>query len=349
MNENKTPFELGFSMPAEWERHEATWLSWPKDPLTFPEDIIDRVEQTYVKMIETLQKGERVDLLVDDQKTEERVTGLLSSKNNVRFHKIKSADVWIRDYGPIFVKNSSRIAATKWIFNAWGKKYDELLRDNESGMEICKATKLQFFEPGIVLEGGSIDANGSGSCLTTKQCLLNKNRNPKLNAVQLEKYLHDYLGVKRTIWLSKGISGDDTDGHVDDIARFVDENTVICMVEENKSDDNYAVLKQNYEFLKRFKDQDGRLLEVISINMPNKLETQDGRLPASYANFYIGNDAVLVPIFGEAKKDEDVLAILGELFPKRQIVGINCSDLVYGFGGIHCVTQQQPSGGLSYE
>ena len=147
MTEDKTPFELGFRMPAEWERHEATWLSWPKEPLTFPDNIIDRVEQIYVKMIEALQRGERVDLLIDDQKTEDRVEGLLSSKNNVRFHKIKSADVWMRDYGPIFVKHSNVIAATKWIFNAWGKKYDELLRDNESGTEICKATRLQVFEP----------------------------------------------------------------------------------------------------------------------------------------------------------------------------------------------------------
>jgi agmatine deiminase len=345
MTEDKTPFELGFRMPAEWERHEATWLSWPKDPLTFPDNIIDRVEQIYVKMIEALQKGERVDLLVDDQKTENRVTGLLSSKNNVRFHKIKSADVWMRDYGPIFVKHAGVIAATKWIFNAWGEKYDELLRDNDSGIEVCKATKLRVFEPGIVLEGGSIDVNGRGSCLTTKQCLLNRNRNPKLNVVQIEKYLHDYLGVTNPIWLSEGISGDDTDGHVDDIARFVNENTVVCMLEEDKNDENYNALRQNLEFLKRFKDQDGRPLEIVPIRMPNKLVTDDGRLPASYANFYIGNNAVLVPTFDDPKRDEEALSKLREFFPSRQVVGINCGELVYGFGGIHCVTQQQPIGG----
>ena len=346
MTEEKTPFELGFHMPAEWERHEATWLSWPKDPLTFPENIIDQVENIYVKMIEALQKGERVELLVDDQKTEDRVSGLLSSKSNVRFHKIKSADVWMRDYGPIFVKNSNIVAATKWIFNAWGKKYDELLRDNESGMEVCKATKLRVFEPGIVLEGGSIDVNRRGSCLTTKQCLLNKNRNPNLNAAQIEKYLHDYLGVTNPIWLSEGISGDDTDGHVDDIARFVNENTVVCMVEEDKNDDNFAALRQNHEFLKQFRYEDRRALEVIPVRMPNKLVTDDGRLPASYANFYIGNSAVLVPTFDDPRRDEESLSKLRELFPKRQVVGISCGELVYGFGGIHCVTQQQPVGGL---
>jgi agmatine deiminase len=347
MTEDKTPFELGFRMPAEWERHESTWLSWPKDPLTFPENIIDRVEQIYVKMIEALQKGERVDLLVDDQKTEDRVAGLLSSRRNMRFHKIRSADVWIRDYGPIFVRNSNVIAATKWIFNAWGEKYDELLRDNQSGEEICKAAKLRIFEPGIVLEGGSIDMNGRGSCLTTRQCLFNKNRNPKLDRVTIEKYLHDYLGITDPIWISEGISGDDTDGHVDDIARFVKENVVICMVEEDKNDDNYAALRQNYEFLKQVRDQDGRQFEVIPMRMPNKLEADGARLPASYANFYIGNSAVLVPTFGHDKKDEEALSKMEELFPARQVVAINCTELVYGFGGIHCVTQQQPIGGLN--
>jgi agmatine deiminase len=345
MNEDKTPFKLGFRMPAEWERHEATWLSWPKDPLTFPNDIIKRVEQIYVEMIEALQEGERVELLVDDKKTEDHVLRLISTKKNLRFHKIKSADVWMRDYGPIFVKNF-KVAATKWMFNAWGRKYDELLKDNESGMEICKMAKLQIFEPKIVLEGGSIDVNGRGSGLTTKQCLLNKNRNPKLSAAQIERYLHDFLGVTDPIWLSEGISGDDTDGHVDDIARFVDERTVICMIEENKRDANHAALEQNFEFLKRCKDQDGRSLSVVPVQMPNKLKTDGGRLPASYANFYIGNRAVLVPIFGDEKKDRAALSKIGRFFPGRKVVGINCTELVYGFGGIHCVTQQQPAGGL---
>lgn len=342
MIQSKIPFELGFRMPAEWEKHEATWLSWPKDPLTFPENIIDKVEQIYIKMIETLQKGERVELLVDDQKTEDRVSDLLSSKNNLRFHKIKSADVWMRDYGPIFVKSSNTIAATKWIFNAWGEKYDELLSDNATGMEICKTTKLQTFEPSIVLEGGSIDVNGKGLCLTTKQCLLNKNRNPKLNATQIESYLHDYLGVKKAIWLSEGISGDDTDGHIDDIARFVNENTVVCMVEEDKNDDNYRALRQNMELLEKFKGKDGRALDVIGIGMPGKVESNHERLPASYANFYIGNNAVLVPVFGNPKNDEEALSKLSNFFTNKEMVGIDCRELVYGFGGIHCVTQQQP-------
>ena len=207
MTEDKDSIRARLSDASRVGKTRSNLALLAKRSLTFPDNIIDRVEQIYVKMIEALQKGERVDLLVDDQKTEDRVAGLLSSKNNVRFHKIKSADVWMRDYGPIFVKHSDVIAATKWIFNAWGEKYDELLKDNDSGTEICKATKLQVFEPGIVLEGGSIDMNGRGSCLTTKQCLLNKNRNPNLNVAQIEKYLHDYpwrhksdLAFRRNFW-----------------------------------------------------------------------------------------------------------------------------------------------------
>ena len=343
MTREEIPFKLGFRMPAEWERHEATWLSWPKDPLTFPPDILEKVEQIYVQMIEALEKGERVDLLVDNQETEDRVSSIVSSKKNLRFHKIKSADVWMRDYGPIFVRKNKEIAATKWKFNAWGNKYDELLRDNETGMEICKTTKLKMFEPGIVLEGGSIDMNGSGFCLTTKQCLLNKNRNPKLNSTQIESYLHDYLGVTEAIWLSEGISGDDTDGHVDDIARFVGPNTVVCMTEEDKTDENYSALERNRSFLEKFRDRNGDKLEVVPVRMPDKLGVEDCRLPASYANFYIGNAAVLVPVFGNVKKDEEALSKIGSFFTNKRIIGIDCRELVYGFGGIHCVTQQQPA------
>ncbi|MGI0090471.1 MAG: agmatine deiminase family protein [Nitrososphaerales archaeon] len=333
-------------MPAEWEKHEATWLSWPKDPLTFPESIIDGVERIYVEMIQSLQKGEKIELLVDDQETEDRVSAMLSSKNNVRFHHIKSSDVWMRDYGPIFVRsNNNELAATKWIFNAWGKKYDELLRDNVSGAEICEKTKFALFEPGMVLEGGSIDVNGKGSCLTTRQCLLNKNRNHELDVKQIEDYLHDYLGVTNMIWLDEGIAGDDTDGHVDDIARFVNETTVLCMLEQDRNDENNAVLKRNYDLLKKSKGQDGRSLEVTTLNMPNKVEIEGTRLPASYANFYIGNSAVLIPVFGDGKNDEKALSKISDLFPKKKTVGINCRELVYGFGGIHCVTQQQPSTG----
>jgi agmatine deiminase len=339
---SRLPFDLGFRMPAEWEKHDATWISWPKDPLTFPADIIDRVEQIYLAMIRALQKSERVEVLVDDETTPERVTKMAQSKDSVIFRQINSADVWVRDYGPIFVKKPGEVAATKWIFNAWGGKYDELLKDNDSGREICNALGVRTFKPNMVLEGGSIDVNGRGTCLTTRQCLLNKNRNPQLSKDQIEKKLHDYLGITHLIWLGEGIAGDDTDGHVDDIARFVNEKTVVCMIEEDSSDENYGSLQKNYELLKESTDQDGNPLEVIPLKMPGKVESSGERLPASYANFYVGNASVLVPIFGH-NNDDAALAKLAEVFPGREVVGINCIELIYGFGGIHCVTQQQPS------
>lgn len=332
-------------MPAEWEQHESTWLSWPKDPMTFPSDIIERVEEIYLEMISVLQGGEYVDLLVNDERTEDRVSSMLSSKSKVRFHRIWSQDVWMRDYGPIFVKkNEAEVAATKWIFNAWGGKYDELLNDNEAGREICKKLGVRTFEPGIVLEGGSIDVDGRGFCLTTSQCLLNKNRNPQLTREQISGYLHDYLGVTNIVWLSEGISGDDTDGHVDDIARFVGHGKAVCVIEEDPTDENHAALKKNFETLKsEGRTADGTPLDVIPLQMPRKVVDADGnRLPASYANFYIGNRAVLVPVFG-CKQDDDALATLSGIFRDRKVIGINCTELVYGFGGIHCVTQQMPA------
>jgi agmatine deiminase len=341
-----TPAALGFSMPAEWADHESTWLSWPKNPLTFPPAILPKVETAYVEMIEALARGERVDLLVDDEATEDRVRSKLS-KGNVAFHEIKSADVWIRDYGPIFVKRkgggSSGVAATKWRFNAWGNKYDDLLGDDATGSRVAASTGLKAFETGVVLEGGSIDVNGRGTLLTTEQCLLNENRNPKLGKPELEALLRDNLGVSSVAWLERGIEGDDTDGHVDDIARFVDENTVVCMAEQDSSDANHEVLERNMAILKGHKDGQGRRLEVVPMAMPHYIDADGGRLPASYANFYVGNSAVLVPAFGDGRRDSAALETLSEFFHGRKVVPVDCRDLVYGFGGIHCVTQQQPA------
>lgn len=328
-------------MPAEWEKHEATWLSWPKDPTTFPPGKLEDVEKIYLRMIEELSRGERVDLLVDDQKTQDAISSRLRSTNNVVFHQIRTADVWMRDYGPIFIKNAS-LAATKWVFNAWGNKYDDLKEDNNSGMKVAALVAKSIFEPRIVLEGGSIDVNGQGTCLTTRQCLLNKNRNPELDQMEIEERLREFLGITNVIWLDSGVAGDDTDGHVDDIARFVNHNTVLCMTEEDVEDDNYDALKANLELLRYAKDQDGKELKVIGVQMPARLDAPDGRLPASYANFYIGNAVVLVPIFN-SQNDSKALETMRRYFPDRKVVGIECGPLVYGFGGIHCVTQQQPS------
>ncbi|MDG6999920.1 MAG: agmatine deiminase family protein, partial [Nitrososphaerota archaeon] len=238
----QTPASLGYRMPAEWEKHEATWLSWPKDPTTFPPGKLEDVEKIYLRMIEELSRGERVDLLVDDQKTQDAISSRLRSTNNVVFHQIRTADVWMRDYGPIFIKNAT-LAATKWVFNAWGNKYDDLKEDNNSGMKVAALVAKSIFEPRIVLEGGSIDVNGQGTCLTTRQCLLNKNRNPELDQMEIEERLREFLGITNVIWLDSGVAGDDTDGHVDDIARFVNHNTVLCMTEEDVEDDNYDALK----------------------------------------------------------------------------------------------------------
>jgi len=341
----ETPSGLGLSMPAEWARHDSTWLSWPKNPLTFSPKVVSKVEAAYVEMIEALAEGERVDLLVDDDRAEEHVRSMLSAKN-VSFRKIKSVDVWMRDYGPIFVKGQGRrsqVAATKWEFNAWGNKYDDLLLDNATGLEVARSTGLRVFETGVVLEGGSIDVNGRGTLLTSEQCLLNENRNPRLGKAQLERLLHDYLGATSVVWLERGVAGDDTDGHVDDIARFVDENTVVCMTEHDPGDVNHAVLKRNQAILSSHRNDQGRRLEVVTIAMPREVEGDDGRLPASYANFYIGNSAVLVPVFGDARRDGAALETLSEFFRGRKVVPVDCRELVYGFGGIHCVTQQQPS------
>lgn len=337
----EAPFSLGYAMPAEWERHQATWLSWPKNPLTFAADVLPDVEAAYCEIAESLAGGETVEILVDDAAAETRVRDLLPSAG-MRFHRTPSADVWIRDYGPIFVKGRSGVAATKWRFNAWGNKYDDLLPDDHVGLEVARAAGVRVFEAGRVLEGGSVDVNGSGMLLTTEQCLLNPNRNPGLRRGAIEGLLRDYLGATEVIWLKSGIAGDDTDGHVDDLARFVDARTVLCMVEGDIRDENHAALRQNQRLLSAFRDREGQRLDLVTLPMPPRLDAPDGRLPASYANFYVGNSAVLVPTFG-ASSDDEALATIGGFFKGRRTVGVDCRKLVYGFGGIHCVTQQQPA------
>ncbi len=340
-----SPSALQMRMPAEWEPHEATWLSWPKNPETFPKKILGKVEETYCKMIATLSQNEKVKLLVDNEKAEGRVRKLLSSTgandSNLLFLRIPSVDVWIRDYGPTFLlnKKSGKKGAVDWIFNAWGRKYDDLMQDEDTGKHIIGTLPqgTQAFSPPIVMEGGSFDTNGEGLLLTTEQCLLNKNRNPNLTKLQIEQCLKDYLGVSKVIWLKEGIAGDDTDGHVDDFARFVNKNTVICAQEGNKSDENHLSLQKNASLLR----ESG--LEVATLPMPSPLiDKQEGiRLPASYANFYIANKCVLLPVFGD-KKDKEAADTLSSFFSGREILPIHARELVYGFGGIHCVTQQEP-------
>ncbi len=340
-----TPLQQGYHMPAEWERHDAIWLSWPYDLDSFPE--IDRVELTYISIIKAIHERELVNLLVTDEPMLNRVVELLKDAGinlkQVKFHILSYRDVWFRDYGPTFVVNreKGKLAMINWIFNAWGEKYEGLIPDTRIPCLINDDLKLDCFQPGIVLEGGSIEINGCGTVLTTEQCLLNRNRNPGLDKEDIEAYLCEYLGVSNIIWLKQGIVGDDTDGHVDDVARFVNPTTVLCAYEEDPEDENYPALKENYEILSKSLDQDGRPLKIIKLPMPGAVG-DDGRLPASYANFYIGNGVVLVPVFGH-KNDGEALRIIKEAFPDRNVVGINCREIVHGFGAVHCISQQQPA------
>ena len=327
-------------MPAEWEPHEGTWISWPKDPNTFPVRILPIVERTYVKMVDALAEGEVVHILVDDSKTESRVRALVGNAT-VSFHHIRTVDVWVRDYGPTYVRGGKG-AAVKWVFNAWGNKYEDLRPDNEAGEEIAASSGLPIIRPGIVLEGGSIDVNGDGSLLTTEQCLLNSNRNPGIGKRRLEEILGANLGARNVIWLGSGIEGDDTDGHIDDIARFVGPRRVVAAAETDPSDSNHEALRDNLRRLEESTDQDGRSLEVLEIPMPPRVIASDGRLPASHLNFYVGNKVVVVPVFG-GESDRLAVERLQEAFPDREIVGIDCRALVYGLGTLHCVTQQIPS------
>lgn len=336
-----TPAGLGYRMPAEWERHDATWMSWPKNLDTFPPAILREVEKAYAKMVDALSEGEEVRLLVDDEKAEGRAKAELKSTKNVTFHRLRTVDVWVRDYAPIWVRGGD-LALTKWVFNAWGGRYDDLKPDDESGEAIARSTGLQVFEPKMVLEGGSVDVDGKGTLLTTEQCLLNPNRNPGLGKGDIESRLRENLGVTRIIWLGSGIQGDDTDGHIDDIARFVDPDTVAMAWEGDASDPNYAVLKENLRRLRDADDRDDEILDIVTIPMPMPVDSPGGRLPASHLNFYIGNAAVLVPTFGSTS-DSNALGTLQAYFQDRKVVGIDCRALVYGLGAIHCVTQQVPS------
>lgn len=332
-------------MPAEWERHEATWLAWPKNPETFPQSMIRRVEDAYCKMVEALCSDEKVKILVDNAEEEHRVEGAVSSRgislNNVLFFRIPTCDVWMRDYGPtVLLDKKGEKAAVRWIFNAWGGKYDDLAEDNRAGDAIAAGLEksgIPIFRPGIVMEGGSFDTNGKGVLITTEQCLLNRNRNPQLEKKQIEQYLLDYLGVKKIIWLKNGIEGDDTDGHVDDFARFVGERKAVCASEKNREDSNFAVLEVAAKSLA------AEGLEVIPLPMPSPIvdAAENRRLPASYANFYIGNGCVLLPTFND-RNDSAAAETMQDCFPGREIVSIPARELVYGYGGIHCVAQQEP-------
>jgi agmatine deiminase len=311
---------------------------------------VTQVEEIYLQMIAALAPHEIVNLLVDDIETEQTIREKCGPAiaANSRFHHLQTVDAWIRDYGPNFVIGpSGELAYNDWIFNAWGNKYEELKKDDSIPSRLEPLLKLQRFSPGIVMEGGSIEVNGAGCVLTSEQCLLNPNRNPGLSQTEIEQYLKDYLGVTKVLWLGEGIVGDDTDGHIDDIARFVAPDVIVCAVEEDPVDANFEILQDNLARLRSMTDATGNSFEIVTLPMPGIVGGESTtardleRLPASYANFYIANSVVLAPVFGHAN-DARAVEILQKFFPTRRVVPINCEPLVWGMGTIHCVTQQQP-------
>jgi len=347
----KTPAELGYTFPAEWEKHRATWFSWPRpEGISFPEKY-HTVPENLARIIKEIVPREEVHINVPNENWEYIVRQQLVENGcptkNVFCHYIKTNESWCRDHGPAFLvkkrKNAKPQAAiVDWGFNAWGGKYPPYDDDDAVPTKVAEELKLPVFYPGIVMEGGSVEFNGAGTILTTTSCLLNKNRNPKLSKKRIEQYLKDYYGQKHVIWLGEGIVGDDTDGHIDDLARFISPRTIVTTIEADPKDENYGILRDNRKKLDELRDQDGRAFEIVELPMPGVVEHDGQRLPATYANFYFVNGACLVPIYRHKKNDRQALEILQKHLPKHKVIGIDCVELIWGLGAIHCLTQQQP-------
>ncbi len=341
----KTPAALRYRMPAEWEPHAATWLSWPRrEGISFP-DSFDRVLPALRAMVEALIKSERVCINVCNGAHEAEARAALRglSMERVTFYRIPTNEPWCRDHGPIFLTRNAdpRLAIVDWDYNAWGGKYPPCDLDEVVPTRAAQFLDVPVFYPRMILEGGSIDVNGAGVLLTTESCLLNPNRNPSLGRAEIEQRLRDYFGIREILWLAEGIEGDDTDGHIDDLARFVSEHTVVTVVEENREDENYQPLQENLGRLRQMKFEQGEI-EIITLPMPKKIVREGQRLPASYANLYIANSCVLLPTFADPN-DEGALSVLEKLFPDRRVIGIDCRELIWGLGTFHCLTQQQPA------
>ncbi len=346
---NELPAKLGYRMPAEWEPHAATWFTWPRpNGISFP-DKYDTVPPVYAELIRHLVQVEEVNINVWNAEMEAQARELLTRHGapleRVRFHHFPAYEPWCRDHGPIFLvrENAGKHerAIVDWGYNAWGGKYPPFDLDDAIPQHVAALRRLPLFSPGIVMEGGSIELNGRGTLLTTEACLLNPNRNPQLTKSEIEQYLRDYLGVTNILWLGDGIVGDDTDGHIDDLTRFVGPNTVVTVVEEDSADENFGVLQDNLNRLRTLRDQDGRPLRVVELPMPGVVEYDGQRLPASYANFYIANGIVLVPTYRHAN-DARALAALQEVFPDRKVIGADSTELIWGLGSFHCISQQEP-------
>lgn len=342
--------KMDFRMPAEWEPHKAVWLAWPHDKVAFPK--LEKVERDVAVIIKALYLDEQVELLVLNDEMSERAKEILRTAGvdaeKISYRTAEYVGGWMRDCSGIFVRDKDgKMKLVNWLFSSWGNKFPDLLIDAKLPPKIAEWAGVEMESPGIVLEGGSIELNGEGTLLTTEQCLLNPNRNPELRKDEIEAYLKSYLGVKKIIWLKEGLVGDHTDGHIDDIAKFIAPGKILCAYEDDPNDENYKTLKENYEALQKETDMKGRPFTLIKLPMPHLYYNNDKpfekgkKAPASYVNFYIGNRAVLIPKFNDPN-DKQAEKIIQEYFPGKKVVPIDCRDLIYGGGAVHCLTQQEP-------
>jgi agmatine deiminase len=347
---DRTPAEMGYTFPAEWEPQSGTWFSWPRpEGISFP-DRYHTIPASFAAMFRAITPRQLVHVNVPNSNYERIVRETLRehgvNTRRVRFHHVPTNESWCRDHGPAFVVRERRgrreMAVVDWEFNAWGGKYPPYDADNAVPAKIAEELGLPRFRPGIVMEGGAIDVNGRGCLLTTESCLLNPNRNPGLSKAQIEKYLCDYYGQTHVLWLGDGIDGDDTDGHVDDLARFINPSTIAIALEPNRKDRNHRILRENLRRCEKLRDQDGQPFDLCVLPMPRPVVIQGQRLPATYLNFLFVNGALLVPTFRDRKNDAAALDALAQALPEHEIVGVDCRDLIWGLGAIHCASQQVP-------
>jgi len=343
-----TPKELGYRFPAEFEEHAATWLSWPHNEASWPGKI-ESIYAPYCQFIHALTENEYVHINVVNEEmksfAQEKLTAISAPLEKIRFFTHPTNDAWCRDHGPAFLINPAAAQPRiiiDWNYNAWGNKYPPYDLDDRIPTLIATAYEIPVLYPDIIMEGGSVDFNGRGTLITSESCLLNQNRNPLLSRSGIEACLEAYYGVEQVLWVKDGIVGDDTDGHIDDTVRFVNEDTVLTVVEENKSDENYEILQNILTSLKAMRLINGKQLNIIELPMPDKVIYEAQRLPASYANFYIANGLVVVPTF-RCKKDERALRIIQDAFPERKVLGIDSTDIIWGLGSFHCLSQQEPA------
>jgi agmatine deiminase len=341
------PKEQGYYFPAEFARHTATWLSWPHKEASWPGKI-ETIFPVYADFIRLVAEGEKVKINVVDEKMKQKALKHLqevkADLSNIEFFLHPTNDAWCRDHGPAFLVNekaADKKVIVDWGYNAWGGKYPPFDLDDNIPTLIAKNYGIPVLYPGIIMEGGSVEFNGRGTVLSTTSCLLNENRNPQLNQKQIEEYLVKYYGVENILWLGDGIEGDDTDGHIDDLTRFVNADTVVTVVEHNKRDNNYEPLQENLKALSKLRLENGKQMNIVELPMPAPIVYEDMRLPASYANFYISNKYVIVPTFRD-KNDDRALEILSASFTDRKVIGLDSVDIIWGLGSFHCLSQQEP-------